>query len=293
MGVGLNAGLMIDEMAEELATLADKADEASLSGDLEAMTDALSSIAERLLVVRPFAPDAPLPSNLRTLLANWLDGTPVREIGPDNMQVIEELFIYRLVWAIEAIRTRRVALGWQPEIVAGGGAACVETGVPRLMMAMLVRAGLPSREAAKAVIDDLEPEFIDNAGLIRWLRGSDVAALTDTLNWPTAETASLWHHFRGEMLGGASQRWTSRKMRRNIELDTQVRQPVANRPYRVEALEDGSVGIYTPDFQPVVMLRGIMRDQLPSVLSARFEGGSRQVIVKRLGRGGRTLRSER
>ncbi len=293
MGVGLDAGLMIDEMAEELAALVDKADEASLSGDLEDMTDALSSIAERLLVVRPFAPNAPLPSNLRVLLASWLDGTPVREIGPDNMQVIENLFIYRLVWAIEAIRTRRVALGWQPEIVVGGGAACVETGVPRLMMAMLIRAGLPSREAAKAVIDDLKPEFIDNAGLIRWLRSNDVAALTDTLNWPTAETASLWHHFRGEMLGGASQRWTSRKMRRNIELDTQVRQPVANRPYRVEALEDGSVGIYTPDFQPVVMLRGGMRDQLPSVLSARFEEGSRQAIVKRLGRGGRTWRSER
>ena len=188
---------------------------------------------------------------------------------------------------------RRVALGWQPEIVVGGGAACVETGVPRLIMAMLIRAGLPSREAAKAVIDDLEPEFIDNAGLIRWLRSNEVAELIDTLNWSTAETASLWRHFRGEMLGGASQRWTSRKMRRNIELATEVRPPVVGLPYRVEELEDGSVWINTPDFQPVVMLRGAMRDRLPSVLSARFEEGSRQAIVKRLGRGGRTSRSER
>ena len=284
MGVGLDAGLMIDEMAEELAALADEADEASLSGDLEAMTDALSSIAERLLVVRPFAPDVSLPPNLHVLLASWLAGTPVREIGPDNMQVIEELFIYRLVWAIEAIRTRRVAHGWQPEILAGGSAACVETGVPRLMMAMLVRAGLPSREAAKAVIDELEPEFINNEGLFEWLQSNGVAALTDTPNWPTAETAILWRDFRDEMLGGVGQRWTNIEVRRNIELTNRSILLVAGRPYRVESLEDGSVWINTPDFQRAVMLRRKMRDPLPSVLSARFEKGSRQALVKRLGR---------
>ena len=67
---------------------------------------------------------------------------------------------------MEAVRMRRLALGWQPELITGGAAACLEAGVPRYMMAMLVRAGLPSRASAIAAINDQEPLFVDNAELI-------------------------------------------------------------------------------------------------------------------------------
>lgn len=46
------------------------------------------------------------------------------------MRVVEDALTYRLVWALEAVRTRRVSLGWSPDMVAGGAAAAVETGVP-------------------------------------------------------------------------------------------------------------------------------------------------------------------
>ena len=148
MGVGLEAGLALDAIADELAAHLDRADLAAVSGELEVLQDAMSYLAEQLLSTRPFIPDVPLTENWRDILLEWLAGTPVHEIGLDNVRLIEDAFAYHLVWALEALRMRRVALGWSPEIIAGGAAACVESGLPRFVMAMLVRAGLPSRATA-------------------------------------------------------------------------------------------------------------------------------------------------
>ncbi|MEX8521094.1 MAG: hypothetical protein AB3X44_21530 [Leptothrix sp. (in: b-proteobacteria)] len=141
-------------MADVLGELLDQADEAALRDDGEELAVALAQLAARLLLVRPFVPDKKnaLPADWGGLLKEWVSGTDVNVIGPKNMRIIEDAFAYRLVWALEALRTRRVTLGWSSEIVSGGSAASVETGVPQLMMSMLIRAGLPSRRAAMAAI---------------------------------------------------------------------------------------------------------------------------------------------
>ena len=51
MGVGLEAGLTIDAMAEELGDLIDRADAGSLPGDVDELADTLASLGERLLVM--------------------------------------------------------------------------------------------------------------------------------------------------------------------------------------------------------------------------------------------------
>lgn len=284
MGVGLDAGLTLDAMADELAVLLDQADEAALPGDAEVLLASLTTLAERLLANRPFVPNDPLPPDWRGILSVWLSGMPVRDVGPDNMRFIEAVFAYRLVWALEALRTRRVALGWQPEIIAGTAAACLETGLPRYAMAMLVRAGLPSRAAAMAAINDQNPVLVDTDDLVAWLETHEVAALTDAGNWPTPETAAIWAAFRAEMLNRTSQRWTAQEWRRNVDLATREVDPVPGRSYRVEIDADNSVQVLSPDFQPVVRLRRKMIDRVPSLLTARFEEGSTQAIVRRLGR---------
>lgn len=284
MGVGLEAGLTLDAMADELAVLLDQADEAALPGDSDTLLAALVSLAERLLAIRPFVPDDPLPDDWRDILSAWLTGTPVRDIGPDSMRFIEDVFTYRLVWALEALRTRRVALGWQPEILAGTAAACLETGLPRYMMALIVRAGLPSRDAAIVAINDQNPLVLDTDDLVTWLETNQIAALTDAGNWPTPETASIWAQFRAEMLNRTSQRWTSKEWRRNIDRASRQIDPVPGRPYRIEIEEDGAVWVLTPDFERVVMLQRTMIERAPSVLTARFEEGSSQAIIRRLGR---------
>ena len=285
MGVGLKAGLTLDTMADDLVAHVDHADLAALSGELEVLQHAMGHLAERLLAIRPFALKGPLPDSWQAILFAWLAGKPIHEIGADNVRVIEDAFAYRLVWALEALRMRRIAMGWVPEVVSGGAAACVESGLPRFAMAMLVRAGLPSRAVALAAVEDLDPVFLDNAELVRWLASNEVAALTATDEWPTAETASIWKQFRGDMLRGNTDRWSNEEWRRKVDSRTYRSEPVAGRTYRVEIDDqDNSVWVCTPDFQRVVKLHRTMIDRRPSVLHAKFEEGSWRAIVRRVGR---------
>ncbi|MHB1345307.1 MAG: DEAD/DEAH box helicase, partial [Thermoleophilia bacterium] len=91
MGVGLEAGLSIDAIAAELAELLDRADNAALSGDVDELADALGSLGERLLFMRPFVPEKAntLPANWKAVLRSWVSGEDVARIGPQNMRAVE------------------------------------------------------------------------------------------------------------------------------------------------------------------------------------------------------------
>jgi len=284
MGVGLEAGLTIDAMADELAVLLDRADEAALGGDIDELVDALGGLGERLLFMRPFIPDKAnaLPANWRIILRSWVSGDDISKIGPQNMRAVEEAFTYRLVWALEAIRTRRMALGWSPEMVAGGAAATVETGVPRLMMAMLIRAGLPSRRAAMAAIEDAEPVFVTPAEMRAWLESDEITAHTDASNWPTAETAALWARFRTEALSGGIQKWSIVRYKRLLDMQST---PPAGL-YRIVTDDgDGRTWLVTPDYQRVAAFKKPAVDPKPSLFSGRLPGETRLVEALRVGRG--------
>ena len=54
-------------------------------------------------------------------------------------------------------------------------------------MTLPVRAGLPSREAAYRVIDELRPDFFDGGGMRDWLTSAVVAELSAHENWSTPE----------------------------------------------------------------------------------------------------------
>ena len=287
MGVGLEAGLAIDAMADELADLLDQADAAAQSGDVGELVDALSGLGERLLFMRPFIPDKTnaLPANWKDILRRWVSGDDVANIGPQNMRAVEEAFTYRLVWALEAVRTRRMSLGWSPETVVGGAAAAVETGVPQFMMSMLIRAGLPSRRAAMAAIKDAEPAFVTPAEMRAWLESDEITAYTDAGDWPTPDTAALWARFRTEALSGGIQKWSIEHYKRL--LDTATAPPAGL--YRIVTGDgDGRTWMATPDYQRVAAFKKSALDPKPSLFSGRLPGNTRLVEALRVGRG--TLR---
>ena len=284
MGVGLEAGLAIDAMADELADLLDQADAAALSGDVGELVDALSGLGERLLFMRPFIPDKTnaLPANWKDILRRWVSGDDVANIGPQNMRAVEEAFTYRLVWALEAVRTRRMSLGWSPETVVGGAAAAVETGVPQFMMSMLIRAGLPSRRAAMAAIEDAEPAFVTPAEMRAWLESDEITAYTDAGDWPTPDTAALWARFRTEALSGGIQKWSVEHYKRL--LDTATAPPAGL--YRIVTDDgDGRTWVATPDYQRVAAFKKSALDPKPSLFSGRLPGNTRLVEALRVGRG--------
>lgn len=286
MGVGLEAGLAIDAMAEELGDLIDRADAASLPGDVDELADALAGLGERLLVMRPFIPDKKnaLPGNWKTILKRWVSGAEVSEIGPHNMRVVEEAFTYRLVWALEAIRTRRQTLGWSPDIIPGGAAASLETGVPQFMMSMLVRAGLPSRRAAIAAIQTSKPVFVTPAEMRAWLESDGIMAFTDAGDWPTPNTAALWARFRTEALSGGIQKWSIERYKRLLDVPAHSAPPGGL--YRIITDEgDGRTWLSTPDYRRVVPFKKPAVDPKPSLFSGRLSGETAVVDALRVGRG--------
>jgi hypothetical protein len=201
------------------------------------------------------------------------------------MRLVEEAFTYRLVWALEAIRTRRMSLGWSPDIIPGGGAASLETGVPQFMMSMLIRAGLPSRRGVMAAIQSTNPVlFVTPAEMRAWLESDEVTAFTDAGNWPTPDTAALWARFRTEALSGGTQKWSIERYRRL--LDVPARSAPAPGPYRIVTDEgDGHTWLATPDYRRMVTFRKPAVDPKPSLFSGRLPGGTSVVDTLRVGRG--------
>ncbi|MGE0852985.1 MAG: DEAD/DEAH box helicase [Hyphomicrobiaceae bacterium] len=284
MGVGLEAGLSLDAMADELAAWVDSADVAALGGDEQALARALIELGRRLLAIRPFAPDKSLPDNWEEILSMWVCGADVEAIGPENTRVVEEVFTYRLVWALEALRARRVSLGWTADYIAGGGAAALETGVPQYMMSLLVRAGLPSRRAAIAAVRESDAHFVDGGGMLEWLRSNQITALTDVGDWPTPQTAALWKRFRDDMLSAGVQKWTRATSKRLLALEHGAVRP-ADGTYRVEVEgPQGRVWVCKPDYKRMVSLRKLVQDPRPSFLYATFVPDDNRAQIVRFGR---------
>lgn len=284
MGVGLEAGIAIDAMADELAELLDRADESALRGTIDELVHALTGLGERLLFMRPFIPDKAntLPPNWKAILRSWVSGKEVSLIGPQNMRIVEEAFTYRLVWALEAIRTRRMSLGWSPETVVGGAAAVIETGVPQFSMAMLIRAGLPSRRAAMAAISNAAPTFITPAQMRAWLESEEIRDYTDSGSWPTPDTAALWSRFRSDALCSDIQKWVV--MRCERLLDIEVAPPAGL--YRIVTDEsEGRTWLATPDYQRVAFFKNTAVDPKPSIFSGVLPENSKFVTALRIGRG--------
>lgn len=289
MGVGLNTGLTIDAMADELAVHLDAADLASLSGDNGQLIISLTALAEKLLSIRPFKPNKALPTDWKNLLLMWVSGANVPTIGWDNMEFIEDAFAYRLVWALEALRQRRTSLGWTTETIDGGAAAVVETGVPHYSMALLIRAGLSSRRAAITAVTDTNAVFYDMASMREWLDGTDMQTRTDAGNWPTPETASLWTSFYKDTLqGDVTQKWretsTPRQLDKSIIDDFE---PTVDIPYRVEIDEGdgGTVWICNPDYERLIPLKRTLLDSKISLYNAVFKNGDTRAHIHRYGQG--------
>lgn len=72
------------------------------------------------------------------------------------------------------------------------------------MMTMLIRAGLPSRRAAMAAIQNAMPVFATPAEIRPWLESDEITASTDAGDWPTPDTAALWRASEPKLSAEAS-----------------------------------------------------------------------------------------
>lgn len=251
-GLGLEAGHALDGIAPEANDLLIQANAALMAPDYETAITAIAGIAERVFAFYPFEPD-PLPANWRDILRCWLLGQPLAATiagqETEALQFIEGGLVYRLPWAMEALRVRAAANG---DVLGVSGLAledhelgfavpAVETGTMNRSASILIQAGFSSRLAAIKAVADTAAAFTTGAELRVWLSSPGVAAWSAQPNWPSPETRALWLEFIQEFAPVENQTWARRDYLGNVQWFAESPPPGT------------SVGLYHWNGQPVVL----------------------------------------
>jgi superfamily II DNA/RNA helicase len=219
-GVGLAAGHSLDAIAAEANPLLVQANGAILHGDADAAIKATTRIAELAFPFYPFTPD-PMPDNWRTVLKDWLLGKPLASTSvgheSETLQFVEGGLVFRLPWALEAIRVRAATHDDTVDGISiadydlGYAVSAVETGTLNRSASILIQAGFNSRLAAIKAVTDTGASFQSGSEMRQWLASKDVVARSALANWPTVETNAMWMDFLQSFRRADNRTWAEHK----------------------------------------------------------------------------------
>jgi len=223
-GLGLEAGHALDAVAPQANLLLVQANGALLMGDAGAAIAAITSLAESVFGFPPFTPE-PLPDNWKAILRTWLLGQSLAATiagqDGDALQFIENGLVYKLPWAMEALRVRASANG---DIVGQFGAIlddyelglavpAVETGTMNRSASILIQAGFNSRLVSLKVVNETGAVFTTQNELREWLQSPIVVGLAARPDWPSFETRTMWLDFARQFTPREDRIWAERNYR--------------------------------------------------------------------------------
>jgi superfamily II DNA/RNA helicase len=199
-GVGLRAGQFLDANIANLVDHLLKAETAVVAGDSACVADAIVGFAELVFQIEPFRPSGVMPNGWENALRGWIEGrlaSEVIDIGSDvGVDLLQNAISYRLPWAMEAVRVHASAVRQEgAEQIKGIAATAVEVGCANRAVIRLLRAGLNSREAAIIAVAATGASFIDQKGLLEWLRSDQVDLMSKKKDWPTKQSRPAWLQF--------------------------------------------------------------------------------------------------
>jgi superfamily II DNA/RNA helicase len=222
-GVGLNTGLALDAIAAEANALLLNANLALYGGVDDTAISEITALAERVFSIAPFVPQT-LPENWRDILRTWLLGLPLTQMAEpsgasDASDFVEDALVYRLAWAMEAIRVRSIANGEPVDdfgMTLGDydlsyAVTAVATGTLKRSVGLLIQAGFSSRIAAAKAVNNTGATFSNSTQLQDWLSSDEVQGLSLLPDWPTAETTELWDAFLHSHAPRTHQVWKGRE----------------------------------------------------------------------------------
>ncbi|UXS43066.1 DEAD/DEAH box helicase (plasmid) [Agrobacterium tumefaciens] len=226
-GVGLTTGHALDAIAEDANLLLVQANAGILEGNADTAIAAITGLAERVFEFYPFTPD-PWPANWRDILRAWLLGQPLAGIAAgqesETLQFIEGGLVYRLPWAMEALRVRAAANGDVVGVFSlaledhevGLAVPAVETGTLNRSASILIQAGFNSRLAAIKAVTDTGAIFQTGSELRQWLNSEAVTAMSALPEWPTAQTKAMWTEFTQSFTPPENRTWADRRYWANV-----------------------------------------------------------------------------
>lgn len=263
-GVGLSAGQFLDANSAELNGDLLSADKALVEGDSDACVAATVRIAERVFEIDPFRPNV-LLENWREILKAWLLGKPMSEmpvLSDDAPSFVEDALIYRLVWAIEAIRVRSRA---NEEFIFDDKpsplAAALETGTLSISQAVLLQAGLSSRIAASVALSQFPADFQRFREMREWLFSVPLVAATAQDQWPTTESRSSWLEFVESQRLGNLVKWGV--LAQEIPISPSARgQSIAagDKVFLWQTPGSSNIRVFSPDLDEVGSTKNVFKD---------------------------------
>jgi len=226
-GVGLSTGLRLDNEAEHLNNLLVIINACLIDGDEEKAISTMIEFAGIIFQISPFTPNKK-HDNWKALFTGWLKGDVIAEVvdsdDPETLKFIEDAFIYKLPWGMEAVRVRGLAHNDRIDDVytlkdfeLGFAVAAVETGTLKIPAAVLMKAGFNSRIAAIKAVSDGDATFTTIGELRRWIRSDAVKQMGENPNWPTPETHDIWLTFVDSLRTGQHTAW--QKSEAKIQMD--------------------------------------------------------------------------
>lgn len=257
-GVGLATGEALDANAAELNELLVRANGAILVDDTEEAIASVSAFAQKVFAVSPFAPDD-LPDDWPAILKAWLEGRALAPLAAGRedevLKFVEQALVYKLPWAMEAVRVRGLA---NSDVLEGGlsmedvelglAVGAVETGSLNVSAVMLMHAGFSSRLAAINAVSQTNADFTSMSELRAWLRGDAAASGRENPDWPTTASHGLWLQFIESMAPERRRTWASTEHEIDIEWDN-IGPPVGTALRFVDASDETLV--YSADFTPL------------------------------------------
>lgn len=289
-GVGLATGGLLDAAATELDELLADANGAILTDEPELAITAITQFAEKAFEIPPFTPDS-LPAKWKTILRAWLLGEPIADLASGQeaqvLQFVEQALVYRLPWAMEAVRVRALANGdtlesgfMMEDMELSVAVAAVETGSLNRSAAVLMHAGFSSRIAAIKAVTTTDATFTGMGELRRWLRDDKVSASTLDPTWPTPQSHGLWLQFIESLAPARRRTWSSQETRIEVRWDNVCSD--AGRPVRLRS-DDGRTLVLDADFSRLGRLKNAVNPNRRGLVRAVVADDEDYLDVQYLG----------
>lgn len=251
-GIGYAAGETIASNATMLAEAIRDAEVAISEGRVDDAATSTVAIADVLLRTHPFTADC--PDGWPDLIEGWLSGRPTGEFADSEaIAFLQDGVVYRLVWAVEAVRVTLEALNDLPEgVVKGNLALCLTFGTPNVTAALLQQAGLRSRKLAVQLVAQLGLVFVDSDGLRKWLCHVSQGEVVPALG---GDDLAEWNRFTTTLATEVSARW-----RRSSTRHTVVWHETSPSPGTLvrasNAADQTAIHILTPDLAHIGTITG-------------------------------------
>lgn len=258
-GLGSRAGVFLYERLDELVAIVAEMQSAINDDDVARTATAATSFALMAMGEHFFAIDHP-PADWQSVLESWIDGAAFADILEGRSVVerqrtqlfVQDAVIFKLVWAVEAVRAQATVRDHPRVAELGDGPALVLThGVPSVRAALLCQSGFASRTGAVWATKSLSGAFHDFSGMLSWqLRHQ--SELSSPAFWQSHDQYILWKASRSADYGGGPEKW--QRLSLSVEPRWTARAPAPGERVRLVPIDDTTAEVCTLGLSPLAVV---------------------------------------